>query len=81
MKLLHEKFQQFAADNKLRMSLDFETMGMCQVTVHGVDGGLIEGQGNNIQAAIFGVAEKLSGKVVKVGGVGVTVPVLVEGEK
>ena len=81
MKLLHEKFQQFAADNNLRMSLDFEMMGMCQVTVHGLDGGAVEGQGNNIQAAVFSVAEKLSGKVVKVGGVSVEVPVLVVKEK
>ena len=56
MKIDHKAFQQFAADNKLTMSLDFNAMNLCQVTVHGVDGGKIEGQGNCIQAAIVSAA-------------------------
>ena len=82
LKLKHEKFQQFSADNNLKMSLDFNAMGMCQVSVHGIDDGeKVEGQGNCIQAAIFSVAWKISGEVLKIGGVGVTVPRLIEEEK
>ncbi len=77
MKLKHKLFQQFAHDNGLKMSLDFQMPGMCQVTLHGLDDGeRVEGQGNNIKAAIFGVVWKISGEVLGVGGSGVEVPKL-----
>ena len=83
MILKHEDFRQFAADNNLKMQMDFRMPGMCQVTLHGFDDGRrVEGQGNTLQAAIYSVAEKISGEVCLVGGVEVTAPrVIVKEEK